>query len=98
MTLVILPPFLFWGVAMNDKEDGASASSTLGIISGKKISIKDYLGAYRAVQHEAAILYGNRAKEAARALNFKGRAWDRLLLLDHARKEKVQGRDKEDTK
>ncbi len=97
MTLVILPPFLFWGVAMNDKEDGASASSTLGVIGNKKVSIKDYLGAYRAVQHEAAILYGSRAKEAAKVLNFRGRAWDRLLLLDHAGKEKVQVKDKEVT-
>lgn len=93
LSAVILPPFLFWGVTMNSKEE--STTSTLGVINGKNITIKDYLAAYRAVQHEISIVYGSRAKEAARYLNFKGRAWDRLLLLDYAKKEKIRVKDEE---
>jgi hypothetical protein len=40
-------------------------------------------------------MYGNKLDELRSRINFKGEAWDRILLLEHAKKEKIRASDKE---
>ncbi len=70
-------------------------SSFLGTIENKKISVKQYLDSYKATQHQAMFLYGPQFENLRSLINFKGEAWDRLLLLDYAKKEKIRADDRE---
>ncbi|MGH7197410.1 MAG: SurA N-terminal domain-containing protein [Candidatus Omnitrophota bacterium] len=93
LAILIIPAFTVWGVVLN-KEEGR-VPSTLGFIENQRVTLKDYLASYRAAQHEILFRYGDRAHEIAPLVNLKGEAWDRLLLVHHARREKVSVGDKE---
>ena len=92
LAVVIIPPFVLWGVFLQKNEKGPS---TLGVIEGKKISLQDYLKSYQAVEHQAALVYGEKLAQLRPFINFKGEAWDRLLLLDYAKKEGIRTSDDE---
>jgi len=91
LAIAIIPPFALWGVFMGRGEK----SSFLGTIENSKISVKQYLDSYKAVQHQAMFLYGPQFESIKSIINFKGEAWDRLLLLDYAKKEKIRASDQE---
>ncbi len=93
LAILIIPAFTLWGVTLN-KEEG-SIPSTLGYIESRRVTLKDYLASYRAAQHEILFRYGDRAAEIAPLVNLKGEAWDRLLLVHYAQKEKIRVSDKE---
>lgn len=92
LALLILPPFLFWGISLTE---GENRPSTLGLIGSKKVSIQEYLASYKAVQRQLAFLHGDKSDEMRPRVNLKGEAWDRLLLLDYAKKNKIRTRDAE---
>lgn len=92
LAIVILPPFLLWGVVVQQEEKGLSA---LGTLEGHRVSAGDYLKSYHAVQHQALLLYGEQYKQIQSFINFKGEAWDRLLLLNYAKKKKISASDRE---
>lgn len=94
LAIVIIPAFAIWGVSVSN-DDSKMSSEALGKIGNHKVMMQEYLRSYRAVQHEAVLRYGERLKEVSKYLNYKGEAWDRLLLLDHAKKEKLKVTDKE---
>ena len=93
LAIAILPAFLFWGVFVSSKDSNPSAS--LGLIDKQKITLQQYLASYKAVQHELALRYGRSAKDLSSLVNLKGEAWDRLLLLHYAKKEKLRVSDAE---
>ena len=93
LAVAIIPPFLMWGVTTSQKD--SKIPSTIGVIENKKVSLREYLNSYRAVQHEMAFMYGERSKEVASTINIKGEAWDRILLLYQAKKEKIRTGDTE---
>ena len=94
LAIVIIPPFVLWGV-MFSKDDKKKVPSSLGYIENQKVSLKDYLASYKAVQHELSFKYGERLKEIAPLINMKGEAWDRLLLLHYAKQQKIKANDQE---
>lgn len=91
LAIVIVPPFVAWGV-ISDKDN---KSIVLGTVDGKRISVQDYLDSYHAVEHQALMMYGNRLDEIRQQINFKGEAWDRFLILDYARKNHIKASDDE---
>ena len=93
LAIAIIPPFLMWGVTTSQKDSKIPA--TIGVIENKKVSLREYLNSYKAVQHEMALMYGEKLKEAAPTINMKGEAWDRILLLNYAKKEKIKTSDAE---
>ena len=90
LTLMILPAFLFWGISLYDKNPGGKVPTVLGRIGNKKISVSEYLQNYKAVQHQISLMFGRQANEVMRQINIKGEAWDRILLLDYAKKEHIK--------
>ena len=74
------------------KDDKGSFSS-LATLSGHKISTQNYLDSYRAVQHQIEWMYGDKLAEMKNRINVRGEAWDRLLLLDYAQKQKIRASD-----
>lgn len=93
LAIAVIPPFLMWGVSTSQKD--AKVPSTLGVIDNRNVSLREYLNSYKAVQHEMTLMYGQKAKESASMINYKGEAWDRLLLLYHAKQEKINTTDTE---
>lgn len=91
LAILIIPPFVIWGVFMDQSEK----SSALGSIGPKQISIQQYLASYKAVQHQLMLLYGPQFESLKSLVNFKGEAWDRILLLDYAKRERIHTRDEE---
>ena len=88
---MIIPPFVVWGVFMDQGEK----NSVLGSIGPKQISIQQYLASYKAVQHQLMLLYGAQFESLKSLVNFKGEAWDRILLLDYAKRERIHTSDGE---
>ena len=95
LAIVIVPQFLFWGVMISREDKKTNPATALGRIENRSISVQEYLKSYQAVQHQVALVYGERAKMIARLIDFKAEAWDRLLLLDYAKKEKLKISDSE---
>ncbi len=93
LAIAIIPPFLMWGVTTTQKD--SKIPSTVGVIENKKISLREYLNSYKAVQHEMAFMYGEKLKEVAPMINMKGEAWDRILFLHEAKKERIKANDAE---
>ena len=91
LALAIIPSFIIGGLFLS-REDTASI---LGTIGPKKISTQQYLDSYKAVQHQAMLFYGPQFESLKSIINLKGEAWDRLLLLDYAKKEKIRTSDQE---
>ena len=92
LAVAVVITFLVSGIIIS--QDSRS-SSALGVIDHKKISAQDYLAAYKAVDREAKLIYGDNYQRARSMVNFKGEAWDRILLLDYAKKQKLRCSDDE---
>lgn len=91
LAILIIPPFVIWGVFMDPSEK----NSALGSIGPRQISTQQYLASYKAVQHQLIFLYGPQFESLKSLVNFKGEAWDRILLLDYAKRERIHTRDEE---
>ncbi len=76
-------------------QDDKKSASAVGHLHGKKISLQDYLASYKAVDHQARIMYGQAFDQVRTYINFKGEAWDRLLLLSYAKKNSIRASDRE---
>ncbi|MFH1778907.1 MAG: SurA N-terminal domain-containing protein [Candidatus Omnitrophota bacterium] len=66
-----------------------------GIIFGKRVSLSEYKKAWEAVKTKAIFTYGDKVQEVAKNLNLDEEAWDRLILLYEARRQKIQTSDSE---
>lgn len=93
LALVIIPAFIFWGSgAVSGGKRGAVYA---GKIFGRKIPILEYENSLNAVKNQAIMRFGDNFPEIAKYLNLKEQAWDRLILLDEARKRKISVGDRE---
>lgn len=93
LAAVVTVSFVVSGIMISG--DGGRSSSSLARLDKRKISVQEYLNSYRAVQRQAGFMYGDKLDEMRSRINFKGEAWDRLLLLDYAKKEGIRTSDKE---
>lgn len=66
-----------------------------GIIFGKRISFGEYKKAWEAVRTKAIFAYGDEFQKVAKNLNLDEEAWDRLILLYEAKRQKIQTNDSE---
>lgn len=93
LAIIIMPAFIFWGFdgAMRDKDE----KGFIGKISGKKISVLEYKDSMSAVRNLAIMQYGENLQEIEKALNLEAQAWQRLALLETAKKLKIKASDQE---
>jgi len=94
LAIGVLVPFSFWGVELS-KKGAQNPNTSLGVIDGHKVSIQEYLASYKAVEREIQLRYGEKAGAMKSMINLKGEAWDRILLLHYAKKEKIKTSDDE---
>ena len=87
LAVTVVVSFVVSGVLIS--RDDKKTGGALGVIDKRPVSVQQYLDSYRAVQRQAAFMYGDKLNEMRSRINFKGEAWDRLLLLDYAGKHKI---------
>ena len=92
LALIIIPAFVLWGVGSTTKSK--SGPQYAGIVFGKKVSLEDYGQNWRAVKNEALMRYPN-FNEIYEQLDLEGQAWDRLILLREADRERIKVTDDE---
>ncbi len=89
LTVLIVPGFVIWGLSA----EGQGPTTFVGTIGAKKIPLRDYLSSYQAVQRENLLRFGTDLPQSAELIT--GEAWDRLLLLDFAKQQKIKTTDAE---
>ena len=93
LAIVTILGFVISGVLIGG--DDNNALSSLAKFEKRKINVQEYLDNYRAVQRQANMMYGDKLKEMQGRINFKSEAWDRLLLLEYAKKHNIRAGDSE---
>ncbi len=87
IAILIVPAFLLWGAggAIRGKDDIRFA----GTIFGRKVSLRDYTQALHACRNQAVLLYGDNFPQVVEYLNLEDQAWNRLILLQQAKREGI---------
>ncbi len=92
LAIGVVISFVVSGILLSRDDKNTTALATIG---KHKIMVHDYLDSYRAVERQASMVYGNKLNEMNGRINFKGEAWDRLLLLNYAQKQNIHASDDE---
>ena len=93
IAVAVIATFAVSGIMVSN--DDKVTKGSLAQYNKKNISVTDYLNSYRAVQHQFDLFYGGRQDVDRSRINFKGEAWDRILLLDYAKKNNLHASDME---
>lgn len=92
LAIVIVPAFVLWGSASMMRSQRYSYA---GKIFGRRVSFDEFQESLRAVQTQALIQFGENFYKIQRFLKLEAEAWDRLILLQEARKRKIRVFDQE---
>ncbi|MDP2942919.1 MAG: peptidylprolyl isomerase [Candidatus Omnitrophota bacterium] len=90
---ILIVAFIAW--LAFDAINTAQRNPYAGSIFGKKILINEYQKAYIAAKTKAILTYGDRIRDVQKDLNLEDDAWNRLILLSEAKKQKIRVGDKE---
>ena len=90
IAILIIPAFILWGVP-NQKGKKRYA----GVVLGKKISWDRYYRNLRACEHQAKLIYGDKFNELRKKLDLEKQTWQRLILLEKAKRRGIKVEDKE---
>src|SRR3989338_6391314 len=92
LAIVIVPAFVLWGSASLLR---SQRSSYAGKISGRKVSFDEFQESLRAVQTQALMQFGENFYKIQRFLKLNLEAWDRLILLQEAKRRRIKVSDQE---
>lgn len=93
LAVALIGTFVLSGIFLG--RDRGNPVSSVGRIGQKNITVQDYLASYKAIDHQARMIYGKAYDQIRPYINLKGEAWDRILLLQYAKKEGLKTSDKE---
>lgn len=93
LALIIIPAFtlLGFGGAFRSREEKQS----LGKISGRQVSATELRDSVSAVTTSGIMRFGDRFSELQKYLDIEAQAWQRLILLDEAKRRGIRVSDKE---
>lgn len=94
IAITIILSFTLWGTG-NVPRSKNNKYTHAGKIFGRKISFDDYEHAYRAVLMQAMLRYGDQFNQIRDYLDLESETWDRLLLLEAAKRQKIKVSDQE---
>ncbi len=69
---------------------GSEADQFAGKIFHKRVSLNDFRDAYRNVEIQSLMQYGDKYHQLKPFLNLESRTWDRLILLHEADRRKIK--------
>ncbi|MBN1405810.1 MAG: SurA N-terminal domain-containing protein [Candidatus Omnitrophica bacterium] len=88
---ILLVTFVLWGAASVTM----TSRNYMGVVFGRKISPQEYNRSYTAVLNRAKIMYGDNLSKIQNFLNLDQQAWDRLVLLQYAKKKHIRAGNQE---
>ena len=88
VAILIILSFGFFGTAY--LITGKGNPDIAGKIFRQTVSRSDFLDAYRNVEIQSLMQYGDKFHELKPYLNLESRTWDRLILLHEANKRKIK--------
>ena len=91
LAIIIIPAFVLWG-AGGLRESGTNYA---GVIFGKKVSFEKYRASYDAAKNVALLTYGSSFFELRDQLNLEATAWERLIMLEEAKRLRLKVSDDE---
>ncbi|MCX5695738.1 MAG: peptidylprolyl isomerase [Candidatus Omnitrophica bacterium] len=93
LALIIIPAFALWGFggAFRSREENMPAGKIFGRAISK-LELKDSLSAATTI---AILQYGDKLPEIQKYLNLEGQAWQRLILLEEAKRRAIKASDAE---
>ncbi len=90
LVVVVIVTFVFtFGPASLIRQGKGNQPKYAGIIFGKKISIENFLKSRRQCYHQALMIYGKNLSKIIDYINLDGQAWDRLILLEEAKRRRI---------
>ncbi|MDD3345617.1 MAG: SurA N-terminal domain-containing protein, partial [Candidatus Omnitrophica bacterium] len=93
LAIIIIPAFTLWGFGSSgrDKRD----SAPVGKIFGRTISVSDFNKSLAATRTAAIMQFGDNLPKVEKYLNLESQAWERLVLLEEAKRRRVKVTDRE---
>ena len=88
LAIVIIPAFVLWGAGSAVRSRGLPQYA--GRIFGRKVSFRQYEKAFLACRNQALFTYGQDLEKMIEFLDLEEQAWQRLILLHQAEKEKIK--------
>lgn len=91
LAIIIVPAFALWGSGslLRNRQESAYA----GKIFGRSVSALEYKDALSAVKNQAIMQFGDKFPEIKKYLDLESQAWDRLILLQEAKKRNIKAND-----
>lgn len=89
LAIIIIPAFFLWGfgAALRGQDE---PSPFAGRIRGRRISRQDFAKSYRAVINRLLMQIGReQLAQLQEYLDLEAQAWDRIVLLDEARRRRI---------
>jgi peptidyl-prolyl cis-trans isomerase D len=89
LAILIIPAFCFWGFgsALRGRKD----SAFVGKVSGRPVSVQDYVKNYRAVRNQYLIQLGEEQfAKLEKYLDLEAQTWDRIVLLKEADRKRIR--------
>jgi parvulin-like peptidyl-prolyl isomerase len=93
LAIIIIPAFTLWGFSSSGS--GKEENKAAGRIFGKNISNLEFKKAFSAAQVAAILQFGSEFPKVEKYLDLESQAWERLILLEEAKRRKVRVSDQE---
>ncbi len=93
LAVIIIPAFTLWGTGnlmRNRQEEG-----TVGRIDGRRVSPQEYKDAMDASRNLMIMQFGESYTDMKEYMSLESQAWERLLLLNEARRRSIRVNNKE---
>lgn len=91
---VVVGGFLLWLVATAVTVQSIQSESA-GTLFGRSVPMTDYLKTLQAVTHRAVLTHGDKLRQNVSIKDLEDQAWERLLLLQEARRKGIRVSDRE---
>lgn len=93
LAIIIIPAFALWGFGGSSRSKEETAA--VGRIGGHDVSNLEFKESLSAVRTFALMRFGDKLPEIEKYLNLQAQAWERLVLLNEAKKRRINANDKE---
>ena len=93
LAIIIIPAFTLWGFTEGLRSRQETAP--VGRIFGKNVSSLEFKKSLAAAKTAAIMQFGDQFPEVEKYLNLEAQAWERLILLQEAKRRKLSISDQE---
>ena len=93
LAIIIVPAFVLWGSGSLTRN--RDETKFAGKIYGRNIPFTELRDNIDAVRHQAIIQFGDSFSEMEKYLNLESQAWERIIVLQEAKKRRIKATDQE---